>query len=71
MADSARVSNATHEAKLAHRAFDFVGGRLGPAQRQCGKGAETLRIDRNNLIGDPGVELAGVGDACGPGLRTH
>ena len=64
------VGHATHEAKLADRAVEFVGRRLGLAQRHCGEGAETLRIDRN-LIGDPRVELAGVGDTFSPGQALN
>ena len=32
-----------------------------------GKSAEAIRIGRTDLGGDPGIERAGVGDACGAG----
>ena len=59
------VGHAAQEVELAHRVFELVGGGPRLAQRQRGKGAEAIRIGRNDLLGDPGIELAGVCDTLG------
>ena len=61
------VAHAADEAVLADRTLELVGRRLGLAQRQRGERAEPLWICRHDLLGDPGVELAGEGHAFGAG----
>ena len=60
---------------LADRALELVGSRLRVAQWQRGEGAEPLRIRRDDLLGDPVVELASerhtLGAGQGLGARRH